>query len=145
MKAIKKNSKLNVKLLRRIQKHILEEPRRFFMAGVVITGDPGKAFPDHWAYVDLPGTVPPCGTAACVHGWTALLSGKTIAQTKQLNFAWSRRALGLPVMKDESNDPLFYADNWPEPFRGSYRVCKEPAGRAEIASKRIDHLIKTGE
>lgn len=134
--------KLNVRLLRRIQRHILEEPRRFFMEGVIATGTPGKLFESFDLFTDLASRVPACGTAACIHGWTALLSGKTPNQTARLKFSWSARKLGLP--ENMYND-LFIADYWPEPFNVQYIKAERPSQRAKIAAARIEHLITTGE
>lgn len=141
--------KLNVQLLRRIKRHILEEPRRFFMQGVVQTGEPGKPFEKQLAYGDLASLVPPCGTAACIHGWTALLSGKTPKQTGRLSFEWSERRLGIPhdnrISQFWGKDYLFDADDWPQPFASRYAKAITPRGRAKIAAARIEHLITTGE
>lgn len=146
MKTTKNTSrqpKLNVHLLRRIKRHILEEPRRFFMEGIVVTGIPGQPFINVLAYDDLPELVPACGTAACIHGWTALLSGKTPKQTKKLRLKWSARKLGLPssVARDDS---LFIADYWPQPYRRQYNNACTSLKRAKIAAARIEHLITTG-
>lgn len=143
--------KLNVKLLRKIQKHILEEPRRFFMAGLVATGTPGATFENSNWYEDLPSIVPRCGTSACIAGWTALLSGKSTKQAGILSLNWSARRLGLsPRVFGSSVDgrlvsPLFYSANWPDPFRARYAKAKTPKTRAKIAVARIDHLIKEGK
>lgn len=145
MSSTKKNPKLNVRLLRKIQRHIIEEPRRFFMGGVVATGTPGSEFTKWACYAyDLAETVPACGTAACIHGWTVILSGKTPAQVYHLSFEWSLRKLGL-LPSWENENRLFICDDWPGPFRERYRNAKTPKQRAKIACARIDHLIKTGE
>lgn len=136
-------SKLNVRLLRRIKRHILEEPRRFFMEGIVATGEPGKQFPFSATYRDLAASVPSCGTAACIHGWTALLSGKTPEQARKLSFAWSERKLGLP--RWFGDERLFFSSGWPRRFAALYRKAETPATRAKIAAARIEHLISKGE
>src|SRR4051812_24586244 len=109
-----KQPKLNVRLIRRIQKHILEEPRRFFMKAILAIGVPGSHEWDEvkggWNPSDLSDTVPPCGTAACLAGWTGLLSGKTLKQTARLSFKWFGTKLGLPkaMIKKELGHSLFY-------------------------------------
>lgn len=144
MKKSKLHPNLNVRLLRRIQKHILEEPRRFFMESVVVATTPGSRKWDESAswFTDLSRTVPPCGTAACIHGWTALLSGKTIQETEDLRFRWSQNKLGLSPSYQIDN--LFIAEYWPSPFDGRYLSARGPKQRAKIACARIDHLIETG-
>lgn len=141
---MKTKRKLNIRLLRKIQKHILEEPRRFFMTGIVHTGAPGKTFSEvsRMLFDDLPLRVPPCGTTACIHGWTALFHDKTVKQTGHLSFQWSAKKIGLPPRKTES---LFVAESWPKPFADQYTQARIPMRRAKIAAARIEHLIKTGE
>lgn len=141
-------TKLNVELLRKIQAHITEEPRRFFMGWFVATGDPGKALspirgfiPDEILY-DLPDTAPACGTAACIAGWANILSGLSPKQSEDSRAA--ANFLRLPE-KDEDYTYLFSADDWPEPFAGEYAMARTPELRAKIACARIDHLIATGE
>lgn len=140
--------KPNITLLRRIQKHILEEPRRFFMQGVVETGEPGKPF-ENSSYGDLSKIAPPCGTAACIHGWTALLCGKTPKETRNLSFRWSEDKLG--IKRDTRRGMfweqhyLFYSSDWPHSFASRYAKAKTPSSRAKIAAERIEHLITKGE
>lgn len=113
------------------------------MAGVVQEGEPGQKFENSDFFEDLSSSVPPCGTAACIHGWTALLKGKTPNQALKLSFAWSERQLGLN--RDQGEATLFYAAVWPEPFASQYRESWTPAQRAKVAAARIEHLITTGE
>ncbi len=138
--------KLNVRLLRKIERHILAEPRRFFMAGLVATGEPGKKFDEFERKYnrDLSPIVPPCGTAACIAGWTGLLLGKTEDEIMNLPFDWHAKQLGLGAkFGDGVDSPLFYADSWPEPFKTRYANARTPSQRAKIAAARIEHLIKT--
>lgn len=131
-------SKLNVKLLRKIQKHILEEPRRFFMAWFTALGKPGTKFASKWS--DLAATVPPCGTAHCIAGWAnhftdhedasdVVHAAKVLRLSESGVYWWN----------------LFEAGDWPEPFRWHYENAKTPKARAKIAAARIDHLIEHGE
>ena len=74
-------SKLNVRLLRRVKKHILEEPRRFVMWSWMLTKSRfGSTYPaDGYGHVHQV-KFASCGTAACVAGWTCLLGGKSKTQ-----------------------------------------------------------------
>lgn len=132
----------NVRLLRRIQKHILEEPRRFFMLGFIAKGEPGGKFKAHpnvpwFRPADLADSVPPCGTAACIAGWTNLFTGHRPD-------AWhpARKEIGISNAQAKT---LFNSGFWPEPFRGRYSSASTPAKRAKIAAARIEHLIQHGE
>lgn len=135
--------KLNVRLLRRIQRHILDEPRRFFMLGAVATGPPGQCFNKYhcWAR-DLSDIAPACGTAACIHGWLGVFSGKTPNQITSLSLSWSADKLGL---SRDAAETLFLIDQWPIKFRYRYENAKTPAGRARAADRRIEWLITTGK
>ena len=66
------NMPLNVKLLRKIKRHILAVPNRFQMEWWKTTDKPGTS-------VRLDGLdrrVPKCGTVCCLAGWALELSGK---------------------------------------------------------------------
>lgn len=135
---------LNVELLRRIQVHITEEPRRFFMAWFTARGEPGGGWTRSSVTLsDLAATVPPCGTAHCIAGWTNVLSGNDKAE----NYKAACDFLGLPFLNGDTfgYDALFCDFDWPEPFQSRYGRAKTPQDRARIACERIDHLIATGE
>lgn len=134
-----KKRKLNVKLLRKIQRHITEEPRRFFMDGYMREAMDEKDWRDYVSYTpDLSKTMPPCKTAACIAGWANILSG---------NNGWLN---GLEDAAAEigllGNDWgfLFVSDLWPNPFSTAYNEAKTPKTRAKIACARIDWLIEKG-
>lgn len=137
---------INTELLARVRDHILEEPRRYDQTTF------GEASEDA-----------PCGTAACIAGWAAHLSGRVslkklrapmnpvreIRQTAQ-------RALGLT---DEEARVLFTGDptpcwcgdkdcalgGWPPRFGKRYEKAKTARGRASAAAAYIDHIIATGK
>lgn len=132
--------KLNVKLLRKIQKHILEEPRRFMMASYVRWGKPGARIPREQRLPDQSHIFPACGTTACIAGWANILSGEPPYRAADPRLAVKR--LGI---KAEQAVPLFADLAWPDPFRDRYRKAKTPAQRAKIATERIEHLISYGE
>jgi len=67
--------RLNYKLFEKVKVHILEEPRRLRQACWV----EHKSSESSWGYDNYNAIIsegakePPCGTVACVAGWTALL------------------------------------------------------------------------
>lgn len=140
---MKRKPKLNVRLLRRVQRYIMEEPRRFNM--------------NWWAELHDKGTVerypnlPPCGTVCCLAGTAVLLAGCTVVEHGEMRpykrlGDWSEAApklLGLPDYFPIYS--LFVAASWPEPFDARYRKATTAHQRARIACQRIDHLIATGE
>ncbi len=139
--------KINVRLLRRIQKHILEEPRRFFMSGVFIYARNQK----HWKRKTIghsdtsPSPVmPPCKMAACIAGWANILTGHASE-----GLIHAAKILGLSYIPDGDRESLanrvFIAGYWPRPFWSRYKNARTTRGRARVAVDRIEHLIKTGE
>jgi hypothetical protein len=137
--------KLNVKLLRRIQKYIMEEPRRFLMDAWGIKARSQKEWKRKTEYCegqpkfeDASDNMPPCGTAACIAGTANLLTGgkKLSADVR------AAKQIGLSKLQAEN---LFYKFNWPARFEVRYDSAKTPKARAKIACQRIDHLIKKGE
>lgn len=123
---------MNVKLLRKIQKHILAEPKRFIMGTKIVSGEPGTPirgyavrpcdFNNRNPYEQAQ-TFAPCGTAACIMGW-----GDMLGASQEDRDMWN---------------PLCSASTWPKKFADPYAKAKTPLARARIASARIDHFIKT--
>ncbi len=121
---------LNVKLLRKVRKHILKEPRRLNMY-VFATPQPCA----------------PCGTAGCIAGWAALLSGKSTHDARIKNPGLAARLLRIPD-KPWYGSPaniLFYVDNWPERFGREYDAASDYETRAKVTARRIDYFIKEGK
>jgi hypothetical protein len=131
-------TKLNVKLLRKIQKHILAEPKRFIMAGFFEHGKPGDFI---WDYSLAGSGFPDCGTAACIAGWAVKLETGRFGQEATIGRR-AEKLLGL----DEATlqrDSLFSVYSWPSKFGRPFREAADPAIRAKIACARIDHFIAT--
>jgi hypothetical protein len=133
--------KLNVKLLRKIQRHITEEPRRLYMKWFIRAGRANEFFD---ADNNTKQMFPECGTAACIFGWANLL-------TKGRDAGDYNRAvihLGLEPHGDDFLVPYAYLSDvpyWPEPFKTHYQEARTPKTRAKIACARIDYLIETGQ
>jgi len=133
---------MNVKLLRKIQKHILAEPRRLNMS--------------HWA---APSHDAPCGTMACIAGWAVILTKRRGAE----KFRRVAERLGIGLFPDpkritlnpstvaakalrldlDQKEKLFHTYGWPWNFREKYLNAENPRIRARAASDRIDHFIAT--
>ena len=109
---------MNVKLLRKVKKHIEEIPSRWSW---------------EWAQYSRKA---PCGTAACIGGWCSLLGLKPPEGTKDV-VAWAE---GVPTDKvadllridGQSAHRLFFS--WPPGFN---------IHSAKDAARRIEHFIKT--
>lgn len=144
MKATK--SKLNVKLLRRIKRHILAEPKRFLMTCTVLKARSQAEWKhelDMKSADDASKVRPPCGTAACIAGWAGLFTNCRYQGYSLLNHA--ARVLGVEQTPSWAGHTLFSSCAWPHPFASRYIQAKSPARRAKIAAERIEHLITTGE
>ena len=129
--------KLNVRLLRRIQKQILAEPRQFFMSWW-FTSDPDDV---------MSKKIPNCGTAACIGGWAVALSKKMKPERARIFHGGGIGPLATSLigLDPAFADRLFVASWWPMQFRSKWRVASTPLARAKVAAARIEHLIKTGE
>jgi hypothetical protein len=127
--------KLNVRLLRRIQRRILKEPRQFQMDDLYsATDDFGKEVTAN------------CGTAACIAGWAvALSSGISPREASILDSTGQQNTWGLAVKKLglESGRPLFLVYEWPGKFWAAYERAKTNRQQAKVAVARIEHFIKT--
>lgn len=115
---------MNTRLLRKVAKHISEEPRRLAMSIFADTGNTGD-------------NAPPCGTIGCIAGWASILTGTSAADADDLT---GRAALKLTLLEARR---LFWTDGWPDDFSRRYWTAKTCKGRASTAVARIEHFIKT--
>lgn len=141
---------MNVRLLRRVQKYIAAEPRRFNMWDWYL-----KFRGNTKQFSDLRGAilqVPPCKTVACIAGTAVVLTERQIPLRFPV-FADTDRSYGSGLIKNIAleklnltfyqGERLFYLENWPSKFERRYNQAKTPRGRANAAIARIDHFIKT--
>ena len=135
----KKKRRINVRLLRRIQKHILEEPKRL---------DMGRwCRKKEWDGFQLfPEVFPECGMQACIGGWAIVLSGGRINRGfSPLNM--EDRAAKLLGLDEGQSSRLFFAREWP--VRLIPRPRNAEATRCQImrdakkAVERIDIFIES--
>src|SRR6266702_3332565 len=121
---------MNVKLLRKVAKHIAAEPKRYCF---------------DW---ELKDPDVPCGTKACIAGWTIILGAglkEPFDENGQIKIPQSLRTTGfgghyskparelLDITQPQAARLFLY---WPRPFDSS----KDDAA---TAVKRIEHFIKT--
>lgn len=131
-----KPNKMNVRLLRRIQKQILKEPRQFQMESV---------FTDH-----LNVKIPHCGTAACIVGWAIAMQSKLKPRLacEILSIGGDSR------IKSYNESEIFRIDGrsasrlvnfyqWPDKFKKVWIDKEGTRAFARQAVRRIDHFIKT--
>jgi len=136
----KTKSKLNVKLLRKIQKFILAEPRRFFMTYGVEPAETLFISAGTKAY-------PPCGTTCCIAGAAYIIENKIEKTLSKTRVEWeivrntAVKVLGIPDR--ERTEKLFYDEYWPLKFKIQYDDAETPLQRAKVGVARIEHFIKT--
>lgn len=129
---------VNVKLFRRIQHYIKQEPKRFLMSAFGITARTQREWERETMWMqDASEEIPPCGTASCIAGTANLLTGG-----KRLK-APIRAAKKLGISRGQSNS-LFYLSTWPLTFQRKWFDAKTPEKRADIACARIDYFLETG-
>lgn len=133
---------MNIDRLLRVKERILAEPAAFQMDGYVSA----------------------CGTACCIGGHAAIDAGfiTPSATTSRLGYdltpagaqvvgglAYGSGRDGFGVFSDalglspSAANRLFFVANWPKGFREPFERAAGAAARATIASKRIDHFIRT--
>jgi hypothetical protein len=122
---------MNVKLLRKIQKHILEEPKRYDQNVWLAEGAPQNGFAT-------------CGTMACIGGWAQILGSKrkprAVSRVNAMRLLGIDRAQAWRLFDSIAGVP---EDMWPRKFSAAYVKAKTDLGRARAAVRRIDHFIKT--
>lgn len=142
----KKNPLRGAALLRAVRDHILAEPLCLRMARWVsmknakqLCVNPPTVY-DRASEWNEPRIVkiPPCGTVACVAGWTALLGGDDVDNATVFAGQVATRFLGVNMVAARS---LFYVSDWPEPHRSKYMKARTARARAEIAAARIDAFL----
>lgn len=128
------------RLLRKVAKHILEEPARYEQNVWLRLGVPGKV--TNLEHIDnAPTEFPACGTIACLGGWVNQLT--SVRSRDDDTF---RRACGQIGVDSEMGANLFgYNTGWPEPYMTAYENATTLRGKAKVAARRIEHFIKTGK
>jgi hypothetical protein len=93
----------------------------------------------------------PCGTAACIAGWAAHLSGHAPLERLQNNGNSTsigdiaQRELGIDYFERST---LFSAEpsaSWPDPYNDDWDNAGSPQERATVAVAFLDEIIDTGE
>jgi hypothetical protein len=122
---------MNVELLRRIQKHILAEPKRLDMGNFIVRKSDGLG-----SLVRFP----KCGTVGCIAGWAVTLSTKEKLNYKRIEDR-ARQLLGITQTQ---GNKLFFDGNWPPQLAD--RLCQarpQTKAHARITAERIDLFVKT--
>ena len=92
---------------------------------------------------------PACGTVGCIAGWVAALTAKNPKRLRDDIDVQRFADKTLGITSDQSQR-LFASVvddimGWPSKFSDAYRTAATQKQRAKVASRRIEHFIKTGE
>lgn len=133
-----------VRILRKVQKHFLEEPRRLDMGiwGRHLSPREKKNRAEIWP--EFAESEPPCGTVACIAGTVKLLVSPPKRWKNFFEDADRFAADALELTLNQQN-ALFDSYAWPPNFRARYQNSRIPETRAQVTCERIDHFIATGE
>lgn len=142
--AVKKNnlSRDFVRLLRKIQKFLIEEPRRFDMLEGVIDSSGRPSLLEQ----------PPCGTACCIAGAGYVIANNVHLDHTSIGFGRIYDFFGDKYKLDgATRDRLFYTRyqagpfsiSWPMLYSDAYKNAKTPLERACVGVARIEHFIAT--
>lgn len=155
---------LTVQRLRKLQKYILEEPKRFNLDtwGEIANPKYYKKIKDRYGVSEVTKQKPPCGTVGCIAGSLCVI-GKMVKPTVVMKDLEGTETYMFP-----SNTPEMAADylglslsdakklfflqswgspiGWPEEYDKMLRNHNPGTkGYAKVAVARIEHFIKTGE
>lgn len=139
---------MNTRLLRKVQKAIMKEPRRLNMSYF------GREV-DHNMHPEI---YPPCNTQGCIAGHVLWITHPRVflrAIAKDDYIISDRARQDLQLTTEQSNR-LFYFKSWgvvedgqgnllgwSEKFEDRYNMAATPLGRAKVVVDRIEHFIKT--
>jgi len=137
---------VNVELLNKVKAVITEEPRRYDQQAILCQGE-------ELDYLQ-PIERPPCGTVACIAGWTAVLAGPEGIERCRI-WETAKDLLGIDKLQAQKlfseidictygeDDTPEMLDRWPYAFAKAYEDAESPKERAAICVERIDHFIRT--
>lgn len=127
---------MNTKLLRKVQKYIMQEPHRYNMSSWIA--------PIKFAYDKTEDQNPPCGTVCCIAGAAYIISTNSDIKTVSVGSVdLYITAVNNLQLNQAQTDRLFYTQYWPKKFKTSYYEVKTSLSRAKVGVARIEHFIKT--
>jgi hypothetical protein len=139
--ATKKNLNRNtVRMLRKVQRFLMEEPRRFNMREGVVSS---TAIKDQLEQ-------PPCGTACCIAGAIYILGNSVALHGQHIGFiVIEHYAAAQFNLRGSLASRLFFYNSglpderWPNFYANAYQAAQTPLERACIGVARIEHFIAT--
>lgn len=140
---MKTKPKLNVRLIRKVIKHITEEPKRYFQHDFIRTGEPGGSVAED--YFNDTHKYAQCGTAGCIAGWAYLLSAARPNKNAAVCTIVNKATKKMGITSDQS-DMLFTgipSEDWPAPFGKSFLKAKTLQGKANVAARLLEKVIDT--
>jgi hypothetical protein len=139
---VKKNlNRYTIRLLRKTQKFLIEEPRRFDMTEGIAPSTEIKTILEQ----------PPCGTSCCIAGAMYVIDKKIVLDVTNLGYGYIENHIKdvTSLKTDELCSRLFYHsqtwgnEKWPAFYANAYAAATTPLQRACIGVARIEHFIAT--
>lgn len=136
---------LNVKLLRKVKRHILKKPQRLVMSEGIVLGAAGeeKTVSDEYGEPTT-AKIPECGAVGCIYGWTCMLGNPSIVKNGNAEY-WNRVRVKaeklLGITDFHASISLSKVDAWPEEIGTRYYQAKTAENRAKLVGERIDQFI----
>lgn len=147
---------MNVELMRRIEAHILAEPKRVCM-GIYVTK---KDWHHETEFLREPNNYPECGTIGCICGWAVTLTDTLDGYTGSIQDPYylsiqdpyyliytdvGRRGRDLLELSPTTAAALFYVGNWPDTFRQMLSTAKVGTVEyAQVVVARMEYMIEMG-
>lgn len=136
-----------IRILRKVQEHILQEPKRYDQNDVLTHfTDSDLEARKEWGQDNK--NIPKCGSIGCIGGWVNVLTKQPVKHWDSLDVA--AVTLGLDY---EQRGRLFASvdpepdegetDGWPLDLQRAYCKAKTQVGRARVGARRIERFIQT--
>ena len=130
-----------IRLLRKVQKFLIEEPKRFDMREGITPSAEAKSVLEQ----------PPCGTACCIAGAMYVIDKGIKLNISYVGYGEIENHIqNITSLKtDVQCGRLFYTNNswvsaaWPEFYANAYEAATTPLQRACVGVARIEHFIAT--
>jgi hypothetical protein len=134
---------VNIELLRRVQAHILAEPKRMYMFAWLI--GPSQ-FDDEGHYNNGQNgdtlNAPACKTVACIRGWAYQLTNTSLPLGEY--YCYYSSSDPILELTREQCDRLFFVTCWSAEFQDRLDATQlQSQEYAQVVSDRIDRFIET--
>lgn len=148
--SVKKAKLETIKVLRKVRKAILANPKEFVMSDWIEDVKKGEVITDYLPHdQEAHFKAPACGTTACIGGHALLVTKKGRSFLKfdgnrvdysGVDVASAARDV-LDINEDQSSE-LFYTGDWPDIFQDAFAHTHSAKERVTVAANRIESFIE---